>query len=251
MLNYASSRRVFKPGDTLAFDESYRLAHLPLVAPGHPAAIREAAGQDYRDGTYVEPRWSLVAPVSSDSLTATAAFRAMEREMRAASFSSKIAWDLCARRASKLHATVVHGRSGNTIDACVRAAANILGTTMSVAIRLGGPFVGTKNTGRIYLPVYPQMIGGEDSFGLIQDSAGTARTRFYGVGYYHLTDPLDAAETADLARLIERWSSTALAELALTSFTIHETNDDLALSGRPLIIVKKPTDEASSGSGQG
>jgi hypothetical protein len=238
-LNYVSSRRVFKPGETLDFDDAYRLAHLPLVAPGHPAAIRDAPDQDYRHGTYVKPRCSLVAPVCAESLAASHEFQALERDMRAASFAPKIAWDLCARRASKLHATIVHGLSEDSIVACVLSVQRLFAPLDSISVRLGGPFVGAKNTGRIYFPVYPQVIAGEDAFALIQDAVGAARTRFYVVGYYNLVDPLDAAETADLARFIERWGSVTLAELELTSLVVHETNDDLALSGRPVITVRK------------
>ena len=83
MLNYASSRRVFKPGDTLEFDTSYRLTHLPLVAPRHPAVIGQTPNEDYRNGRYIRPRYSLVVPVRPEALTASLAFQAMEREMRA------------------------------------------------------------------------------------------------------------------------------------------------------------------------
>ena len=79
-----------------------------------------------------------------------------------------------------------------------------------MSFRLGGPFVGNKNIGRIYFPVYPQAIDGDDSFGLIQDAVGGTRTRFYVVGYYNLIDELDAAETADLAHILGRWGSATI-----------------------------------------
>ena len=201
MLNYASSRRVFRPGDTLAFDPAYRLAHLPLVAPRHPASIRAVPGQDYRDGTYLKPRYSLVAPIRSRDLTASPAFQALEAELRAASFAPKFAWDLGERRAAKLHATVVNGLQEANVEACAAAVTRTLARLGPLSFRLGGPFVGNKNLGRIYFPVYPQAIDGDNSFGVIQDAVGGARTRFYVAGYYNLVDELDAAETADLARV--------------------------------------------------
>src|SRR5512134_633047 len=190
MLNYASSRRIFKPGDTLQFDPAYRLAHLPLVAPDHPASIRAVPGQDYRDGTYLKPRYSLVAPVRSQDLTESPAFQALERDLQAASFARKIAWDLGKRRAAKLHATVVNGLSEADADACAAAMARVLARLGPLCFRLGGPFVGNKTLGRIYFPVYPQAIDGDDSFGLVQDAVGGVRTRFYVVGYYNLVDEL-------------------------------------------------------------
>lgn len=237
MLNYASSRRVFRPGDTLAFDPAYRLAHLPLVAPDHPASIRAVPGQDYRDGTYLKPRYSLVAPIRSPDLTASLAFQALERTLRAASFAPKIAWDLGERRATKLHATVVNGLAEANAQACAAAVARVLARLGPLSFRLGGPFVGNKNHGRIYFPVFPQAIDGDDSFGLIQDAVGGARTRFYVVGYYNLIDELDAAETADLAHILERWESATILETELSGLVVHATNDDLALSGRPVITV--------------
>lgn len=240
-LNYASSRRVFKSGDILDFDDAYRLAHLPLVAPDHPAAIREARDQDYRNGTYIKPRYSLVAPVHAEALTASPMFQALERDMRATSFTPKIAWDVCTRRATKLHATVVNGLSAANASACAEAAGKMLARLGPLSFRIGGPFVGSKNTGRIYFPVYPQVIAGEDALALIQDAVGAARTRFYVIGYYNLIDPLDAIETADLARIIKHWSPATLAEVALSALVLHATNDDLALSGRPFITIDART----------
>ena len=42
MLDYRSSRKIYQPGERIVFDEGYRLAHLPLVNPMHPAIISEA-----------------------------------------------------------------------------------------------------------------------------------------------------------------------------------------------------------------
>jgi hypothetical protein len=237
MLNYASSRRLFRPGETLDFDTSYRLTHLPLVAPRHPAVIREAPDQDYRNGQYVKPRYSLVIPVRPESLTASPAFQAMEREMRTASFASKIAWNLCERRASKLHASIVNDLSEADAEPCASVVARVLPQLDPLSFRLGGPFVGNRNIGRIYFPAYPQEVAGEDSFALIQEALGTARTRFYGVGYYNLVDQLDPRETADLARFLGEWGPATLAEIQIDSFVVHATNDNLALSGRSFITI--------------
>jgi hypothetical protein len=106
-----------------------------------------------------------------------------------------------------------------------------------LSLRLGGPFAGNKNLGRLYFPVYPQRVNGGDAFGFIQDAAGARRTRFYSVGYYNLVEELDAAETAALGRLIDHWGARTVAELAVASFVVHATNDDLALSGRPVITI--------------
>jgi hypothetical protein len=233
--------RIFQPGDTLEFDTSYRLTHLPLVAPHHPAAIREMAGENYRNGQYDVPRYSLVVPVPMEALTSSSEFQALEREMRAAAFADKIAWELCERRASKLHASLINDLMEADAEHCADAVARLLPRLGPVLFRLGGPFIGNKNTGRIYFPAYPREIDGEDAFALIQDAAGAARTRFYAIGYYHLVDQLDPRETADLAALLDHWRSVILAEVQVASLVVHATNDNLALSGRPLIIIDAET----------
>jgi hypothetical protein len=236
-LNYIRSRYVFSPGRPLAFDYAYRLAHLPLVAPQHPAAIHEADGQDYRSGRYEKARYSLVVPIPSDTLLSSPVFQAFERELRAAPFARKVAWALCEQRASKLHATIVNGLTASGVESCAAAVSHAARSLGRLSLRLGGPFAGNRNIGRLYFPVYPQLVNGDDAFGLVQDAAGAARTRFYSVGYYNLAEELDTAETAALADLIGRWSTRTIAEVPVTSFVVHATNDDLALSGRPVITV--------------
>lgn len=237
-MTYDASRRLFAPGERLSFDESYRLAHLPLVVPGHADVIRSVPDRDYVDGRYERPRHSLIAPVSAADLMASPVFREMEAEMRAASFAAKIHWGLCETRAATLHATIVNGLVERDIDTCAKAVADGLRFIDAITFRLGGPFIGMKNFGRIYFPVYPQIIRGEDAFALIQDACGAPRTRFYVVGYYHLTDALDAPETHDLALLLERWRGRIMAELTLSTLTIQATNDDLALTGRPVARIE-------------
>ena len=56
MMAYRSARKRFQPGESIVFDEAYRLAHLPLVNAGHPAVISEASGRDYRNGVYEKTR---------------------------------------------------------------------------------------------------------------------------------------------------------------------------------------------------
>ncbi len=104
-LAYDRSRTVFVPGQGLALDEAYRLAHLPLVAPDHPGVIPAREGRYYSRGRH--PRVvSLVLRVPQACLAAAPAHAALERDLRAAPFAHKIAWDVAARRADRLHATL-------------------------------------------------------------------------------------------------------------------------------------------------
>ncbi|HEX2114827.1 MAG TPA: hypothetical protein VHM01_10530 [Alphaproteobacteria bacterium] len=236
-LGYEAARRRFGADDALTFDHSYRLTHLPLVAPGHPLAIRAVPGQDYDNGKYKVPRYSVVVPVDATTLAISPVFRAIDDALRAGSFSAKIAWDICERRASKLHASVINDLATSDADACAASIASVLPALGSLSMRIGGPFIGDRNTGRLYFPVYPQIAAGRDSFSIMQEAVGARLTRFYAVGYYHLRDELDRRETADLARLLERWRYAQVAELPLSTVVVHATNDNLALSGRTYISI--------------
>ncbi|MDH4986439.1 hypothetical protein QEZ47_13050 [Aminobacter anthyllidis] len=237
VMGYDASRRVFSPGEALTFDDAYRLAHLPLVAPGHPEIISTKDGTDYRHGRYETPRHSLVVPVDAGQLGRSDTFRQFEAELRSFSFSQKIAWELGDERAGKLHATIVGGLSVPDIARCVEAAASALAPLGELSLRVGGPFLGRINSGRIYLPVYPCCHDSEDVFGLVQQACGARLTRFYVIGYYHFAAALTVAETADLAGLAERWRRRVLAELPVTSLAVMATNDDLALSGRVVATI--------------
>lgn len=234
---YDASRRGFAPGEALTFDDAYRLAHLPLVAPGHAEIIVGKDETDYRNGRYEAPRYSLVVPVDASGLSASEAFRAFEAELRSFSFSDKIAWELGRKRTSKLHATIVGGLSKADVERCAQAAAGALASLGPLSIRLAGPFLGRINTGRIYLPVYPCRHNGEDVLGLVQSACGARQTHFYVVGIYHFTAALTVAETADLAALAEGWRRQTLAELPVTSLAVLATNDDLALSARVVATI--------------
>jgi hypothetical protein len=236
-LGYDAARRRFAADEALTFDHSYRLTHLPLVAPGHPLAIGAAAGQDYDNGRYASPRYSVVVPVAAEALTGSPMFRRIDGELRTASFSGKIAWNICERRAGKLHASIVNDLAASDTEACAVSLARILPALGPLSYRVGGPFIGDRNTGRLYFPVYPQTVAGRDSFALMQEAVGARPTRFYAVGYYHFRDELDRRETADLARLLEHWRDVQVAECRLSTVVVHATNDNLALSGRPFIAV--------------
>lgn len=51
-LAYRDSRTPFVDGEGLLLDESYRLAHLPLVVPDHPRVIARRAGKSYDRGRH-------------------------------------------------------------------------------------------------------------------------------------------------------------------------------------------------------
>jgi hypothetical protein len=160
MMAYRLEQKILQPGEGIVFDEGYRLAHLPLVNAGHPAVISEVEGRDYRNGTYEKTRYALVMPISAEAFLESDQVQALELAMKSSSFAPKIAWEICELRRSKLHATLASGISEADLDRCAAAVQNLLDEIGSISVCLKGPFQGTRNTGRINFPVYPQKIGG-------------------------------------------------------------------------------------------
>lgn len=232
MMAYRSARKIFQPDEGVAFDEGYRLAHLPLINAGHPAVISAVEGHDYRNGTYEKARYALVMPISADAFLESDEVQALELAMKSSGFAPKIAWEICELRRSRLHATLASGISEADLDRCAAAVRDRLDAIGSISVCLKGPFQGTRNTGRIYFPVYPQNIRGEDPFALIQKSIGVARTKLYLVGYYHMSQELDPLETRELAELIDQWRDRIVVTTNIPFLELYATNDDLALSAR-------------------
>ena len=232
MMAYRSARRMFQLGERIVFDDGYRLAHLPLVNAGHPAVIREVEGRDYRSGTYEKTRYALVMPISAEVFLESEQVQTLERAMKSSGFAPKIAWELCERRRLQLHATLASGIAEVDLDRCAAVVRNLLNQTGAISVCLKGPFLGTRNTGRIYFPVYPQMIDGEDPFALVQNSIGVPATKLYLIGYYHMCDELDPLETRELAELLEQWRDRIVVKTTVPFLELHATNDDLALSAR-------------------
>jgi len=230
-LAYASSRHPFAPGQPLNLGADYRLAHLPLVAPAHPEAIRSVEGRDYVDGRYAVARDALVVHLPAEALEAAGPYRELEAELRASRFAAKVAWDVGARRRQVMHATLAGPIDAAVAARCADQTAGFLKRHGAISFRLGGPFVGNRNHGRIYLPVYPQKIAGDDAFGALQAACGRPRSRFYAAGMWHLRDGLDAAEAAALGALVDKWWAREILRIDAAHFGILRVHDDLALDG--------------------
>ena len=151
--------------------------------------------------------------------------------MKSASFAPKIAWEMGERRRSRLHATLA-GVPQTDLDRCVEVVQALLDQIGPISVRLKGPFQGTRNTGRVYLPVYPQKIRGEDPFALVQKAIGVVPTKLYLVGYYHMRSELDPMETRELVQLLDQWRDRVVVTTTIPFLELYATNDDLALSAR-------------------
>ncbi|MBB3021642.1 hypothetical protein FHR70_004744 [Microvirga lupini] len=227
-LGYERSRTRFTSGEGLILDETYRLAHLPLVAPDHPRVIRTREGSSYVMGRH-ERVFSLVLPISGDLLFESAAFCELNEAMRAAPFARKIAWDLLGRRQDKLHATICGSLSSGEPPVLSPMQRQELVKFGPIHVALRGLFSGNVNRGRLYLRAYPESRQGENVFRRIQRSLGCRETDLYVVGLYNMTDDLDPDETAALASLIENWWDRTILQFTVDHLWLMGACDDLVL----------------------
>ena len=236
-LAYAASAWKFQSGAPLVFDDTYRAAHLPLVAPDHPAVLPSLAPFDYESGRYRRTRYSLILPVESAALRDSPVFRELERDLLRRAFAHKVAWDLIERRATKLHLTLAAGLEESELEAAAATTATLLRAHGPLNYRLAGPFVGSKNYGRIYFPAYPELGAQGNVFSLLQNGLGRPETRLYLLGYYNLRDELTPFEAAELNDVLTRWSDVTIAELTASSLVILGTHDDLALDSEVVACI--------------
>jgi hypothetical protein len=235
-LGYLASRTRFEQGQGLLLDESYRLAHLPLVAPDHPRVIARRAGRHYEMGRH-EPVFSLSLPVADDLLRRSPAYLALEAELKASPLAPKIAWDIVERRRHKLHATLCGSLAMGQVpvlDAAQRDALRRLGP---VAVELRGLFSGNVNRGRLYLRVYPEKRGGTNVFHRIQQALGRRQTDLYVVGIFNLNDDLDALECSALAELLARWWDRPIVRFQAEALWLLGASDDLVLGPETVEMV--------------
>jgi hypothetical protein len=228
-LGYERSRTRFVPGEGLALDDGYRLAHLPLVAPDHPRVVPSREGTFYAMGRH--PRvFSLVLPIPSEALLRSEAYRELDAELRAAPFGGKIAWNLLEQRQEKLHATICGSLAvGDEAPALSEEERRRLGRLGPVHVELRGLFSGNVNVGRLYLRAYPERRNGANMFQELQRALGRRETDLYVVGLYNLTDDLNAAEAKALAGLVERWWDRPILSFQADHLWLLGSTDDLVL----------------------
>jgi hypothetical protein len=231
-LGYDRSRSIFKQAEAFRLDESYRLAHLPLVSPSHPDIIARAPGKSYDMGLH--PRiHSLVMPLASMDLAGSASFLQMESELRGSGLAPKIAWDIVVRRQDKLHATIVGSLGeGEICPVLSPDALKALALLGPLRVRLRGLFSGNVNKGRLYLKAYPEKREGQNAFQLIQRSLGRPTTDLYVIGLYNFTDHLSPEEAAELAQIVERWWQNDLVDITVHDLWLMSSRDDLVLDSR-------------------
>ena len=227
-LDYHRFRTQLPAGTQLQFDDSYRRAHLPLIAPEHPAVIREDAARGYVMGVH-GMIYSAVLPVPADALEQAPAYRGLDAALRAAPFAPKIAWDIVAARREKLHATLCGTLSIDSPPALSGGMRDMLRSHGPFTVELRGLFSGNVNLGRLYFQLYPQARNGSNVIHGVQQALGRAPTQLYLVGLYNFNDELTVEETASLQAILVQWQGRLLLRYVCEEIWILGSRDDLVL----------------------
>jgi hypothetical protein len=225
ILGYRRSQTPLVDGDALQLDNSYRLAHLPLVNPAHPDVISEDASKGYVMGRH-QPSHSLVLSIPTSLLEHSKAYQEMQLALRKSPLAKKLAWDILPLRREKLHATLCGG-VGAVIPPDMRGA---LQQTAPFAVELRGIFSGNINIGRLYLKLYPETGSVLNPIQMLQQKSGRSPSDLYLVGLHNLMDNLDAQETRWMLRFIEDWWDRPILRITAREFWHLSSKDDLVLN---------------------
>ena len=225
-LSYERSRY---RGGVLELDRAYRLMHLPLVNPNHKDVVRESEDGDVKLGRFPKPRKSLVAFIDRDVFGNAAAVGEMIESVAATTFGQKIDFQSFEVRMDRLHFTLSPLQNDDDIRRCREAAASFPPFSVRVAALWAGASI---NSGRFYLPVYPERSGDENVLHTFQAAAGLRQSDFFGLGFFNLTDHLSDAESAELLNFIDGQAGRTLFETRIAELAVIETFDSLLLDYR-------------------
>jgi len=228
-LAYDNSQSKFIDGHGLVFDNAYRLAHLPLVAPGHPQIIGTKPGTSYNRGIH-DIVYSIVIPIYEHKLLSSENFITLCDEIKATKFAHKLSWDTFSKRKNKLHATICGAISTNRppdIDKYLQKLSAIGPVSMSIR----GLFSGNINIGRLYLKVYPELRNGKNMCHEIQKLIDSPLTDLYVVGLFNFVEELNSEQTRELKKLLDKWRNAEFYRSQLEELWLLRSRDDLVLDG--------------------
>jgi hypothetical protein len=234
-LRYRPLAYRFRDGQALPLDESYRVCHLPLIAPDHPDVI--ARKGEYEMGWFPTPSYALIVPVDADKLEASPHYRQMIAALRRAPFGDKIDWAMGERRRKVLHATLRSHLHSQHSDRAIRHLVARLRQVKQFRARLLGPWMGDKNHGRLYLPLVPESRNGVDPCARMQRAAGGKPTRLYTMGLIHFRDHLNADEASALRVILRVWRDRVLLDYRVREIWLQATHDSLALDARTVTRI--------------
>ena len=229
-LSYDDNLTEFVGGEGLLFDETYRLAHLPLVAPDHSRVIRTKPGTSYNRGIH-DSVFSIAIPVSANQLLTSQEFNRLCDELKVSMFAQKISWDTFSQRKDKLHATICGAISTVDPPRVNQKTYEMLRQIGPVSIKICGLFSGNMNIGRLYLKVYPEQRAGKNMCHVIQRIFDSTLTNMYLVGLFNFVEELDVHEAQELDSLLKRWQDVEILQIELEELWMLKSRDDLVLNG--------------------
>ena len=188
-LGYQASRSQFTPGAGFALDETYRLAHLPLVGAASSEGDCHPAGYVLRHGLPFQGRIPRPARAGYGS------FRS-KPELKATPLAGKIAWGVVERRRGSCMRRSADRRRPSTVRRW-RDRPDLGRASRAV--------LGQRQSWPSLFRVYPEKRDGINLFKRVQRLVGCRETGLYLVGMYNFIDDLDAHEAAALVALIDRW----------------------------------------------
>lgn len=216
-------------GGPVQLDRAYRLMHLPLVNPRHPGVIGSSEDDGVHMGRFIAPRLSLVAFIDWDSFATSPAVAKMIDAVSRAPFSRKVDFASFNQRRDRLHFTLAPLRNEDEASRTCDVASKTLAFTVRVASLWAGA---TVNTGRLYLPVYPERRPQGSVIGALQARAGLRVSDFFGIGFFNLKDHLDGPESDALLRIVDRAWGMPIFDFEVRSLAVIETFDSLLLDYR-------------------
>jgi len=229
-LSYDKFATRFHDNQGLKFDDSYRLGHLPLVAPDHPDIISTKPGTSYYNGVH-EIVYSIAIPIAENELLSSRAFKRLVDEIKNTAFAAKLSWDTFEQRKSKLHATIYglvsKGQAPNLKPEIYQALRSI----GPVSVNIRGLFSGNINIGRLYLKLYPELRDGRNMCHVLQKALGTPLTDLYVIGLFNFVEELNVSEARELNSFLRRWQDTDIIQLQLDKLWLLESKDHLVLDG--------------------
>lgn len=238
---YAEMRWCPRAGEGLTFDEQYRAAHLPHVAPDHPRSLARWSSRDYHNGRYQRARVSLVADLGHRFLDQPAC-RVLIRRLSNSSFARKVDFDLINTRAPNLHCTLV-GDVPPAPDLRTKANQELVGAQILTPI-LHGPFIGRFNRGRIYFPLEFDVIADQRVLDRVSAVFQRDRPNFAAIGLINLKDELDPREAHELVDMLADLQLTRT-RLPISKLSWTSTHDDLTLEMRRLETIALAREETT------
>lgn len=232
-MKYDEQVKVYDGSEPLAFDTRYRMAQLPLIDGTHPACINEDPDQRYRYGKRAASQ-SLVIPVDGHALAENIALRTLFRDMRRSPIGDAIMWQMEEMRRGLLHATVCGLLNPSPTGLLPRDQRHALSAIGSFHFKIQGLFVGTFNTGRIYLCLFPELRGGAPVTDMVSAALGAPSTRLLLCGLLNLKRELDQSEAALLTEFCVAHRETVFGIQLCSKVDVLESQDDLVLYSRVL-----------------